>query len=228
MTWYFSILLYLWDLVKIWLHTVFVTPYQTLEMLWIIVPIWLSWFFAEFFQEKTGTSMGNAISNSTVIVWAAIDCTRQTIKLISDGAVAGFGNIAVRFGLISLLMAYGILIIVLGWKGNAIVRKIGRVREVTYLFVMFVPVFYNAIPFSFKHILATILIFPAFYFVIELLDKIIPNPKAVDEDNGSTTEKKDDFSMDSFSKPETGRDQFKNDPFAQGNNTPTNNNNFKL
>ncbi len=229
MSWYVGIGLYFFDLVKIWVHTIFITPFQTLNMLWILVPVWLAWFFAEFFQEKTGTSMGNAITNATVVVWASIDAARQTVSLMSADAVSGFFNIAARFFLILLLFAYGILIIILGVKGNRLIQYIGRIREVTYVFVTFVPVFYNAIPFSFKHILAAIVFFPVFYFAIELIDKVTPDPKAVQEDRedgqkGESTSKddlsfdkpaetgKDDFgSMDNFGKAPTqrGKDDFK-------------------
>jgi len=84
--------------------------------------------------------------------------------------------------LIATIFAYGGLIVGLGIKGNSLIKYIGRVREVTYVFAMFVPIFYNAIPFSGGHILGAILFFPLFYFVIELLDKYTPNPKAMVED----------------------------------------------
>lgn len=187
MNFFVSIGLYLWNLFKIWNHTIIITPFQTLDMLWILVPVWLSFIFAEFFQEKTGTSMGNAITNAVVIVWGSIDCVRQTLKLISAGAVTGFFNIFARFALIFLILLYGVLIIVLGWKGKPIIKKIGRVREVTYVFALFIPIFYNAIPFSLEHIIAAILFFPLFYFTIELFDKFTPNPKAIEEDMNPTS-----------------------------------------
>ncbi|MBN1157718.1 hypothetical protein JXA85_08930 [Candidatus Woesearchaeota archaeon] len=209
MSWYVSIGLYLWELVKTWVHTIFVTPYTTMDMLWILVPVWLAWFFAEFFQEKTGTSMGNAITNATVVVWAAIDCTRQTFRLMNAGELTGFLNISLRFLLLLIIFAYGLVIIILGWRGNKVIKYLGRVREVTYVFAIFVPVFYNAIPFSFKHILAALLFFPLFYFTIELIDRVTPNPRAVDEDNNrGGASGNDDFSLDKPAEP--GKDDFSN------------------
>jgi len=180
--WYVSIFLYIWELFKHWNNTIIITPFQTLDMLWVLVPVWLGWFFAEFFQEKKGTSMGNAITNSIIIVWGSIDCSRQTVRLISTGVLTNFWSIFARFTIIALILAYGVLIIFFGWKGNPIIKRIGRVREVTYIFAMFVPVFYNVISLSLKHILAAIIFFPLFYFTIELLDKFTPNPKAMIED----------------------------------------------
>ena len=179
-----SAILYVWTLFKIWLSTIFVVPFQHPEMLWILVPVILGWFFAEFFQEKTGTSMGNAITNSIIVVWGSIDCARQTVKLISDGILIRTGEIIARFSIIAAILAYGITIIVLGWKGNPIIKYIGRVREVTYVFIMTVPIFYNAIPFSLNHIIAAIVFFPLGYFIIEFIDYITPDPKAVEEDRG--------------------------------------------
>jgi hypothetical protein len=182
MTWYISALLYLWEIFKGWVSTIFVLPFTNTEMLWLLVPIWVSWFFSEFFQEKTGTSMGNALTNAVVVLWGSVDCTRQTIRLISEGVITGIGNIILRFGVVILIFLYGLFIVIFGIKGNAVIKKIARVREVTYVFVMFVPILYNVIPFSFNHIVAAVIFFPLFYFVIELIDKLTPNPKAVDKD----------------------------------------------
>jgi hypothetical protein len=221
MVWYVSIGTYLWTLFNDWIHTIFITPFQNIEMLWLLVPIWIAWFFAEFFQEKSGTSMGNAITNSVVILWGSVDCIRRTIELISTGVITSTLDIILRFGLILLIFLYGGMIIWLGWKGNPIIKVIGRVREVTYVFAMFVPIFYNAIPFSLNHLVGAILFFPLFYFVIELLDRYTPNPKALAEDLESSNSSTSSFdkeissgksgsSSSSFS-PDLGS----NDSFAQ-------------
>lgn len=182
MAFYIDAGLYIWNLFKLWLSTIFVTPFQNIDMLWLLVPIWIAWFFAEFFQEKMGTSMGNAITNAVVILWGSIDCIRKTLQLMSEKVLTHWLDIGARFGLILLLFAYGAVIVILGWRGNKIIKYIGRVRIVTYVFAMFVPIFYNAIPFSIEHIVAALLFFPVFYFVIELIDHYTPNPKAITED----------------------------------------------
>lgn len=205
MAWYVDAAVYVWELFKLWLHTMFVTPIQTTNMLWLLVPVWLAWIFAEFFQEKVGTSMGNAISNAVIILWGSIDCSRQTVKLISEKIITGIWDMIARFGLIAALFVYGGIIILLGWRGNRIIKKIGRVRIVTYVFAMFVPIFYNAIPFSLEHIIATILFFPIFYGVIELIDRFTPNPKAVEADIEENTKSgEEEFNFDTLSetKPE--------------------------
>ncbi len=196
MVFYAEAALYIWQLFQEWAKTIFVIPFQNQEMLWLLVPVWLGWFFAEFFQEKAGTSMGNAITNAVIILWGSIDCTRQTVKLLSEGTLVSTTDIVLRFGLIALIFAYGALIVILGIKGKTIIKYIGRVREVTYVFAMFVPIFYNAIPFSLNHIIAAIMFFPLFYFIIELLDRYTPNPKAVVEDLGRN--KLSEGSSDSF------------------------------
>ncbi|MEM4397202.1 MAG: hypothetical protein QW757_01095 [Candidatus Woesearchaeota archaeon] len=178
----FSLFNYVTELFKIWLHTLFLVPFENYDMLWLLIPIWVAWFFAEFFQEKIGTSMGNAITNAVVILWGSIDCARQTVNLIIEKTIKNAFDIIARFGLIFILFLYGALIIHYGIKGNPIIKKWGKVRNITYVFAMFVPIFYNAIPFSFNHILAAILFFPLFYYTIELIDKYMPNPKAIEED----------------------------------------------
>lgn len=228
MVWYLSAVLYLWELFRLWTHTIFVTPFQNVNMLWLLVPVWLSWFFAEFFQEKVGTSMGNAITNAVLILWGSIDCSRQTVALIAAKTIEGTGNIALRFALIGVIFIYGILIVTWGIKGNTIVKKIGRIRQVTYVFAMFVPIFYNAIPFSWKHIIAVVIFYPLFYFVIEIIDKIVPNPKSIEQDmNSSKSSSLDSFDLNDFgSNSGQGNPSFNSYNPNQNFNQGFNNQNF--
>jgi hypothetical protein len=185
MVWYGFILSffgYLWDLLIDWLTTIFIIPFKNTDMLWLLVPVWLAWLFAEFFQEKRGTSLGNAISNAVIILWGSIDCARQTTYWIVKHPAANFWDISLRYFLIILIFAYGGLILWFGFKARDIAKKIGRIREITYVFVMFVPIFYGAINLSLNHIIAAIIYFPIFYYFIEMLDRIIPDPKAVEAD----------------------------------------------
>lgn len=174
---------YLLDLFLQWLKAIFVVPFQNLDMLWILIPVWAAWFFTEFFQEKQGTKMGNAITNSVVVLWGSIDCARQTTYWMASHA-REFLQIFLRYFLIGLIFTYGVIIIWFGLKGNKLIRFIARIREVTYVFAIFVPIFYNAIPISWNYILGAIVFFPIFYFMIELVDRYAPNPTAVLIDMG--------------------------------------------
>jgi hypothetical protein len=138
--------------------------------------------FSEFFQEKKGTSLGNAISNSVITLWASIDCIRQTVYLMQKKLLVGFGSIVIRFSLVAAIFLYSAAIIYLGLKGHHWTKKIGRIRTITYIFIMLVPVFYGAAPLTFSHILGSILFFPIFYYAIELIDMYTPNPKSVLEE----------------------------------------------
>lgn len=186
--WYVAIITYIWDLFNLWVNTLFVTPFTTADMLWLLVPVWASWFFAEFFQEKTGTSFGNAITNSVVVLWGSIDCTRQTLRLMADNIITGAWDIFSRCLIIGLVFVYGVIIIVWAWKTNKRIKYLGRVREVTYVFAIFTPIFYNALPLTWDHLIAAVLFFPLFYFAIELLDRYTPNPQAIIEDMNETSQ----------------------------------------
>jgi hypothetical protein len=192
MAWYLGILMYFWELFKEWLYAIFAVPFTNPEALWILAPIWLSWFFSEFFQEKKGTSMGNATSNATVVLWGAVDWTRQTMTLLTTAVIAGFWDVAFRVILIAAIFIYGTFITVLGIKGNKVIKKIGRVREVTYFIVIFTPILYGLMPLTFGFVLGALIFFPLFYWIIEIIDRITPNPKPIEEDveesSGSMTQ----------------------------------------
>jgi hypothetical protein len=149
--------------------------------------------------------MGNAISNAAIVLWGSIDCSRQTLRLISEHAIAGSWNIVARFFIIAVVFFYGVFIVVLGWKGNKLIKYIGRIREVTYVFVIFAPVFYGAVEFSWNHVIASALFFPLFYFGIELIDRYTPNPKAVVQDINDTASSAPETRPAAKAHPETSQ-----------------------
>lgn len=175
-------ILYLWNLFTLWANTLFIFPFKNTEMLWVLVPLWLSWFFSEFFQEKLGTSFGNAISNAIIVLWGGIDSIRQTVSAMAYDRMLSQQDITIRFIICGFMIVYGILIIIFGTRLNKKVKYFGRIRDVTYVFVIFIPILYGAVAFSWDHIIAAVLFFPLFYYAIELIDYITPDPRAVDED----------------------------------------------
>jgi len=170
-------LLFIWELFKIWLG-IFVSPLKNLEMLWIIIPIWLNWVFAEFFQEKKGTSLGNAISNGGVLIWVGIDWIRYVVRLLTAGTLK-FGALTfVKFLLAFVVLGIGSLIVIEGIKTKRFVHFVGRVRETTYILVMVSPIMYGVISLSWKVAVSIIVFAPVFYYFIELMDRYLPSPKA--------------------------------------------------
>src|SRR3989338_6318778 len=153
-----------------------VVPFTHKDTIWIIVPIWLSWVFAEFFQEKEGTSFGNAISNGVVPLWVGIDWVRQLTAQISQSkfTLLFFGKYAIS----SLVLIYGFIIIISGINGKEFVKYFGRIREVTYVLAALTPFIYGLIKPSFKYFFAIILFFIPFYILVEVIDRMIPEPEA--------------------------------------------------
>ena len=164
----------------------FASPVKNLDMLWIIVPVWCVWLFSEFFQEKKGTSFGNAITNGAVMLFVGVDWIRYLIRQISSGAASLDSGSLTELVVSGVIIIISIAIILLGIKGHKIVKMLGRVRESTYILVMFTPVIYGVVEFTFRNLFIILAFFPIFYLLIELLDKILPTPRTYDleeEDN---------------------------------------------
>ena len=175
-----AILLYLWGLVKTW-GALFIAPIGNLEMLWIIIPIYLNWIFSEFFQEKRGTSLGNAISNATIVLWVSIDWSRTSTRFFANNAISSW-HLAWNIVASVLVFAYGIWVVYEGVKGKNLTHYIGRVRVATYIILMGTPLIYNSpIPLG-NALIAIVLFFPVYYFFIELLDRLLPDPASIKED----------------------------------------------
>jgi hypothetical protein len=172
----------LWEFFRTWL-ALFYAPFQNTDMLWIIVPIYLSWIITEIFQEKRDTTFGNAISNGTIVLWVGIDWVRTTVRLFEEGGMAVNGMFYAKICIGMLVFVYGLLIMYLGIRGNRTVKYIARIREVSYILICFTPIFYEPALLSFAALLGIVVFFPLFYFFVEFLDWITPDPKTYDLDS---------------------------------------------
>ncbi|MCK4589066.1 MAG: hypothetical protein KAT77_01390 [Nanoarchaeota archaeon] len=160
-SWFFSLFLG-------WL-LIFAAPFKNLSMLWIIVPIYVNWIFTDFFQERRRTAIGNAITNGAVVLWVSIDWFRTMINsFVSFNLVFLIKSI-----LIAVVLVYGMFIIMEGIRGKDFVTKLGRVRETSYIMLMFTPVIYGVLALNFLNILAMVVFFPLFYFLIEFVNHFI-------------------------------------------------------
>lgn len=202
------VLTFLWELLKAWGELFFIS-FTNWQTIWIIVPIWLSWFFAEFFQEKKGTSFGNAISNGVVPFWVGIDWLRSITMQMIDEKVKFSSLIFGKYAIAVLALIYGFMIILFGIKGKGFIRYFGRIREVTYVLVMVTPFVYGFIQFDLKYILAAVLFFPVFYLVIEIIDRLTPEPQSLSKDEGMEQAERDkalefERELPSFDEPSFG------------------------
>ena len=196
--------LFIWNEFLAWL-SIFIGPLKNLEMLWIIVPIWVNWFFTEFFQEKEGTSMGNAVTNGGVMAWVGVDWIRYMVRMINIKELNLVFMTYVKFFLSLLVILIGIFIIVQGVKVKKYIHFLGRVRETSYVLLMISPIIYGVIDPTWKNVLAIIIFAPLFYYIIELIDKYTPDPDTY-EDNKSKDVESDIF-------PKKNNENPFNDPF---------------
>ena len=146
-------------------------------MFWIIIPIWINWFFTEFYQEKKGTDFGNAVSNGAIAILAPIDWTRYVFRLLNEGQIIFTFNIFLKFFVSLAVFGYGAFVIIAGIKIKKIVFFIGKIRWITYILVMFTPIVYNVIKMDLYTLFTILLFFPLYYWVIEIFDRITPEPR---------------------------------------------------
>ena len=181
-----TIFSFIWEIIKTWMG-IFIAPLKNLEMLWIIIPIWVNWFFTEFFQEKKGTSLGNAVTNGGIMIWVGVDWMRFMIR----EELLKFSTVPILKFLLALVVAgIGVFIVIEGVKTKQFVHFVGRVRETTYVMVMISPIIYGVTPLSWMVFAAIIVFAPLFYYVIELIDKYTPTPKTYEEKKAEFEESK--------------------------------------
>jgi hypothetical protein len=201
-----SVLLFVGNAILDWLE-IFIYPILNPTLLWIVIPIWLVWFFAEFFQEKKGTSLGNAITNGIVPVYVSIDWIRFLANDIIENSLKFSLDLFFKFFICLIAIIYGAIIILYGIRGKDFIHYFGRVREITYFLLMFTPIIYGVINLSLRYFLLIIIFFPVFYYLVEWIDKLTPDPLAMIKDRGEDKDDKDN----SFNQ----QNSFNNDPYNQ-------------
>ena len=170
----------------------FGAPIKDTNILWIIVPIYVSWFFTEFFQEKKGTGFGNAITNGAVCIWVAVDWFRYITNGLTAGTIDTDYTLYIKYGFSAFILVFGILIIVKGLQRKKFAHFGGRIRVITYILVMFTPIIYETAEIKPMNIVPIFVFFPVFYFLLEIIVRIMPDSKAFEEDKGESTEKKNE------------------------------------
>ena len=158
---------------------VFLAPLQNSDMLWLLIPVYVGWGFTEFYQEKRGTSLGNAITNGAIPLLVGFGWSRQ---VVTQGTQTGMYDhvFFTKLGIALLAFLYGLFVIYRGVKspeGN--VRFFGRIRMVTYLVVVLTPIYYGALEPSIELFAAILLFFPLYYGIIELIDVFVPDPRSI-------------------------------------------------
>ena len=159
----------------------FIAPLENLNMLWILFPVLINWAVTEFYQEKKGTSIGNAITNGVVALLVGMDWIRTATGDLANERItlSVFGT----YLIISLLMiSYGLFITISGIRLKKRAKYIGRITEVTYFTLMFTPIIYGIVELSFDVLVAIIVFFPVFYFIVQFLDLVIPDPKTYEQE----------------------------------------------
>ncbi len=164
-----------------WL-SIFSSPLKNFDILWILIPVWISWFFAEFFQEKIGTSFGNAISNGVIPVWVGIDWMRLIVNGLVSREFTLNSVVGLKLFICFIILVYGIVIIIDGIKAKRFIHFIGRIREVSYILIVLTPAIYDIVPITTEYILSIIIFFPLFYYIIEFVDKLLPDPGVIELD----------------------------------------------
>jgi len=152
--------------------SLFAAPLKKFDILWIIIPIYINWIVSDIYQEKRGTSFGNAITNGAVVLWVAIDWARYLVNNFHS-----FSKYFIVGALLTLATAiYAIVILVEGIRAKEITLHIGRIREVSYVMIMVSPLIYGIIKINLPIILTILIGLPIFYFFFEFLLNLIPDP----------------------------------------------------
>jgi hypothetical protein len=167
---------YFFSLLGYWASIFFIIPFENAEIFWILIPVWINFLIADFYQEKRGTGLGNAISNGAAMLLVGVDWVRYLVRNIPEQ----FSWILfIKFALGVIVAIFGLLIIIEGAKGKQVIQKIARIRQTSYVMLVLSPIIYGAAELTWKYLGAIIIFFPLFYWIFEIIDRILPDPKSI-------------------------------------------------
>jgi len=148
----------------------FKTPFIQPDLLWIIVPIYINWIINDIFTDKVPDFV-NFVSGGFTALWIGMTLGRDlTMAATSDTltTLSSLQGIVVIF-----LIVFGLVIVIEAARKKEIVKYIARTREITYLLLWLVPLFFNIIPANIDTLIAALIFFPIFYIIIEFIDRFI-------------------------------------------------------
>ena len=158
-------------------------PMKNLDVFYILVPVYINWFVNDYYQERKETKLGNAAANGFTAIWVGIDwvrtmTTRATTSIIKVpiGWNTPFLLLVFKFIISLAMIGYGLTIMRYAISGNLIAKKIGRIREVSYLAIVFTPIIYLLVPLDGLSLMTILLFFPVWYFFGEHLMQALPVP----------------------------------------------------
>ncbi len=149
---------------------------KNFDMAFVLIPIYLGWFISDYYQERKGTDLGNAMANGFMGLWVGIDWMRNSYGIYQESGA--FLSLFAKGILAFAMLFYAFTIMRKAASGQKIVQYIGRIREVSYFAIMLTPIVYEVIPFDGLTLAAAVLFFPVVYGLAELVDYyILPPPE---------------------------------------------------
>lgn len=149
---------------------------RNLDITYSLLPVYLNWIISDYFQERKGTSLGNAASNGFTGAWVGIDWIRAAHHryLLSNNFEFLVGKLL--FAL--LMLGYGAIVLREAALGRKLASYIGRIRTISYVAIMLTPIVYEVVKPDFTTLLTVILFFPLCYGLAEfVIYYLLPPPK---------------------------------------------------
>ena len=140
------------------------------NMAFAVIPIYLGWFISDYYQERKGTSFGNAIANDFMGLWVGIDWIRNSYNIYIEAQTPSLGFMIVKLLIAVGMLGYAFVVMRAAARGQKIVHYIGRIREIAYFAIVFTPIVYEVVPLDGLTLAAAVLFFPIVYGLAEFVD----------------------------------------------------------
>lgn len=151
--------------------TEIITAFQDANFLWLLIPIFFAGIITDKYQEEFGTSIGDALSNGTMIIFTGF----SWMEIISSRISFDLSIQMSQYLLTWIIIAYGFLIIASGFGTGRFARKYGRVRVITFMLLFITIMIYIPLLYNFVSVVLFVLLFPFYYAFITELVKVLPS-----------------------------------------------------
>jgi ABC-type multidrug transport system fused ATPase/permease subunit len=147
--------------------TIFVSTLTNVEIIWITYPVYIVWFSMELLIERERFTYGHSLANSIIFSWVSVDWLRH---LYLHHEFDDHNKLI----LTTFFLSLSIFTLLTSIKRKKIAKILGRTGSFAYFQIMFTPFIYGIIEFNYINFLAVIIFYPLVYFVIYVIDKLVP------------------------------------------------------
>lgn len=166
------------------------------QIVWITLPIYISWIVTAYFQEKREVQYEEVATNSTIMMYTSLNWIGYLINEFKEFNLDFLSKIIVSI----LFFAISLFTLINAIKRRKVSLYLGNITTISYFQIVYTPIIYNLFELNLDVIIAILLYWPVFFFIIHklIIQKLLPDIFGKEEYSEESTYKEIEYSQDYY------------------------------